>query len=631
MKTNCTLYRQKITAYLNQELNKTETVAFNTHVEQCETCRKKVESQREALALLDQALKAAPTPRASTVEEIFAKKAPPPRAIWKNPQLQAAAATLVILLSLGFWLATQKIERHTAHRPTQTPTTIRYGNEGFVLSLRPTQKENQPNRYATFCKISPTGQQIKVELHDLLNRTPTKQPSIDHAGEYQALVENGFKPVCGHPLSTFAMNVDTASYSTIRHCLSENRRPDPRTIRIEELVNSFNYDYPKPKKNALFSIALEASNCPWNPAHQLVLIGIKSKDVNFSKAPPNNLLFVIDCSKSMKNNPDRLPLLKRALRRMLKDMRPTDQLGIVTFSSPTPLVLEPTANKQKIIQAIDSLQEGSSPNHTPPLNLAYTLLKKTRIQNGNNRIILATDKAPTTPFLTTIKMHRKEHIPLSVLDFSTTKNTISKLERFAHQAKGKHIRISHLLDARKALVSEMGGQFFTVAEKATIQVEFNPLYVKEYRLIGYENQHILTDGSLDAGTIGAGHTVTALYELIPANLPYLSNIKSSFGDLVTFDELMSVNLQYKRPKSNKTHHLVQSIKVRNINPTTPSNNIRFTRAVAEFGLLMKNSKYKAAANFEHVLTDAKKARGKDLNGWRNDFIQLVKKAQAVEK
>ena len=636
MKKNCTIYNEKITAYLDHELSDPEKTLLETHLKACKTCGLQLESEKLARSLLNQALEGAPVPEELCVEQIILKPRKSFRSILRNPQIQAIAATLLILLSLGLWFTHQKVG--SALSPADhiaKKQTIRYGPAEFIVSLQTIEKENIPRRYAQFCKATSNTQQVKTGVDSLLNNYTPQSSKLLHstrAGDYDQIVENSFKPVSRNPLSTFAMNVDTASYGTIQRCLSENRQPQPESVRIEELVNYFNYDYPKPKKNESFSLSLEASECPWNPRHTLVLVGIQTKAVNYSKSPPNNLLFLINRSESM-HQPLRLPLLKAAMRRMVKDLRPQDQIGILSFDKELRTVLAPTSNKQKIIAALDQLQNGEKIKNETPASAAYRFVKQHRIKNGNNCIILATDNPPESSFLQTVKINRKEKISVRVLDFSNQKSATSKLERLAHQTKGNHAQISSILDARKALVSAMGGTFRTVAEKVKIQVEFNPLHVKEYRLIGYENQHKsvdnLADGFLNAGSLGAGHTVTALYELVPVDSPLTFISKTPQSNLLPYAELMSVNLQYKRPKSKKIHHLIRSIKRSDVATSHPSNNLRFTRAVAEFGLLMKNSKYKAAANFEHVLHDAQKAQGTDKDGQRNHFIQLVKKAQTA--
>lgn len=638
MKNNCTIYSEKITAYLNHELGTTEQTGLEEHIKTCNRCRSQLESEQAALALLDRGLAHAPVPKDLNVEQILAKPLSTPRPIWLNPQFQAIAATVLILLSLGLWFSNQKVDsiKPTADQIIKNET-IRFGPSAFLISLQTTEKANRPRRYAQFYnEISKeiTGEKNGASALGSSDSAKVLLANTTTQKQYNQLLENTFQSVINTPLSTFSAHVDPISYTMVRHCFNENRHPKPNVVRIEEMVNYFNYNYPKPKNDASFSITLEASVCPWNPSHTLALVGIQTKEIDFSNLPPNNFLLLINSSASMQH-PHRLPLLKVALRRMVKDLRPEDRLGIVIFGTTKRVILKPTTDKQKMMEAIGHLKDGIEIKDKTSIEAAYRLVQAHFIKNGNNRIILATDTPLNLSILHAIKQNRDSQISLSILDFSNQKNTRSKLEHVAHQGKGNHLRIATLLDARKALVSEMGGTFFTVAKDVNIQVEFNPLHVKEYRLIGYENQHItaanLADGSLDTDSLGAGHTVSALYELIPVEkaIAMTSNSKNPLKKLITFDELMAVNIHYKSPQTGKSYSIVKSLKQSDVAHSEPSNNLQFSRAVAEFGLLLKNSKYKGKASFDQVLHDAKKAQGKDPNGWRNDFIQLVEKVRAA--
>jgi len=637
MKNRCTIYREKITAYLNQELEVSEQLALEEHIKTCSDCRLELKAEKAALDLLDQGLANATIPQALNVEQILSEPKITTYSIWRNPQFQTIAATVIILFSLALWLINQKVESIKPPPSSQTKEqTIRFGPSAFLISLQSKEKRIVSLRYAPFyIAISKEIKQQKNRATPLQPSSFTKTVVASHSQQkqYNQIIENSFQSVIHSPLSTFAVNVDPVSYTMIRHCFNENRYPKPDAIRIEEMVNYFNYNYPKPKKDDSFSIALEASVCPWNPQHILALVGIQTKQIDFSNLPPNNFLFVINTSTSMQH-PHRLPLLKVALRRMIKDLRPEDRLGLIIFGNKTKVVLAPTTNKQKMMEAVRHLESGIETKDKSGVETAFRLTKTHFIKGGNNRIILATDTTPNRLVSRIIKKNRDAKIIFSILDFSDQKQIRSKLEHLAHIGKGNHEQINNLLDARKALVSEMGGTFFTVAKNIHIQVEFNPLHIKEYRLIGYKNQQVtasdLSHGSFNTDALGAGHSVSALYELVPVEeAPIMTSYsKNILKQLKIFNELMAVNINYQSPKTGKHHFIVKSLKQAEITRSEPSNNLRFSRAVAEFGLLLKNSKYKGNANFEQVLHDAKEAQGKDPNGWRNDFIQLVEKVRA---
>ncbi|NEQ84171.1 MAG: VWA domain-containing protein, partial [Moorea sp. SIO2I5] len=349
-------------------------------------------------------------------------------------------------------------------------------------------------------------------------------PEVSNRENYSPIDENAFKRVKHNPLSTFAIDVDTASYSNLRRFLNNGQLPPTDAIRIEELINYFNYDYPEPESDRPFSITTEISQAPWNPTHQLVHIGIQGEKMAIEDLPPSNLVFLLDVSGSM-NSPNKLPLLKDAFRMLVNELREEDQVSIVVYAGAAGMVLPPTPGNQKdkILTAIENLNAGGSTAGGAGIKLAYKLAHNNFIKSGNNRVILATDGdfnvgvSSDTELVKLIEQKRKKGVFLTVLGFGTGNLQDSKMEKIANKGNGNYAYIDNELEAKKVLVNEIGATLLTIAKDVKIQVEFNPAKVQGYRLIGYENRRLkdeeFNDDTKDAGELGAGHTVTALYEI----------------------------------------------------------------------------------------------------------------------
>lgn len=496
---------------------------------------------------------------------------------------------------------------------------------------------SQPSMRRRFAR-RPTGPRPMV-----VARAPAPDPDFN-TENYKHIEENPYQSPTTKPLSTFSIDVDTASYSNVRRFLNQGQRPPADAVKIEELINYFSYDDAVPKGETPFGVTTEVSTAPWNDAHQLVRIGLRGKDVATDKMPASNLVFLLDVSGSM-NNANKLPLLKSAFSLLVNNLRPRDRVAIVVYAGAAGMVLPSTsgARKSRILAAIDSLSAGGSTAGGAGIELAYRIAKDNFIKGGNNRVILATDGdfnvgvSSEGSLTRLIEKKRKSGVFLTVLGFGSGNYQDAKMEQLADKGNGNHAYIDNILEAKKVLVTEMGGTLLTIAKDVKIQVEFNPKQVKAYRLIGYENRKLaardFNDDKKDAGELGAGHSITALYEVVPAGskeklagideLKYQRSASTAAG---SSNELMTVKLRYKPTHGDKSKLLTRVV---NNNPTAfgqASNNLRFSAAVAEFGMLLRDSKLKGNSSYAKVIKLAKAASGQDKGGYRAEFIELVKKA-----
>ncbi len=462
---------------------------------------------------------------------------------------------------------------------------------------------------------------------------------------YDRIYENEFLEVKENALSTFSIDVDTASYSNIRRYLNSGSMPPKDAVRIEEMVNYFTYDYPQPQNSDPFSITTEVATCPWNEGHNLVLIGLQGMELDRKNVPASNLVFLIDVSGSM-DEPNKLPLLKSAFKMMVNQLRTEETIAIVTYAGNAGLVLDstPGSNKQAILEAIDRMQAGGSTAGGQGIQLAYQVAKDHFIKGGNNRVILATDGdfnvgvSSDGELTRIIEDKRKDGIFLTVLGFGTGNYKDSKMEKLADKGNGNYYYIDTINEAKKVLVNELGSMLFAIAKDVKIQIEFNPAQVKAYRLIGYENRMLakedFNDDTKDAGELGAGHTVTALYEIVPA----LSNEKFGNVDGLVYqktsvsssEDLLTVKFRYKKPDEDKSNLITQVLKAGEATAiTSASENLKFTSSVAEFGLLLRDSKFKGSASYQHAAATAKGIQGKDTWGYRAELINLIEKASVL--
>lgn len=467
--------------------------------------------------------------------------------------------------------------------------------------------------------------------------------------EYASIYENPFFATANMPLSTFSIDVDTASYSNVRRFVEQGQLPPADAVRIEEMINYFDYNYEKPKWGDPFSVTTRAAVCPWNQAHYLVMVGLQGNVPTQNKIPPSNLVFLIDVSGSM-NQANKLPLLKQSLKMLVDQLRPDQKVAIVTYSGSARLYLDATsgAYKARIHAAIDNLTAGGSTSGEAGLKLAYRVAHDNFVRNGNNRIILATDgdfnvgMQNDYELVEFIKQRRQEGVFLSILGFGTGNYKDAKLEKIADNGNGQYSYIDTIEEGRKVLVEELGSTLFTIAKDVKIQVEFNPQFVHSYRLIGYENrvlnQEDFNNDRVDAGEIGAGHTVTALYEIVPAGAPMqapypvkgVDPLKYQKRSLLVNNELMTVKLRFKAPKSEHSQLIKKVVRTNDVHSYL-SDDFQFAAAVAEFGLLLRNSQYRGYASYDHVLDAARRSRGVDADRHRAEFVNLVEQAKQLDQ
>ncbi len=476
-----------------------------------------------------------------------------------------------------------------------------------------------------------------------------KEAEVFNTEEYSKINDNEFKDAKKNPLSTFSIDVDKASYSNVRRFITQGSLPPADAVRVEEMINYFPYQYPQPEGNEPFSINTEYTECPWNSRHNLIHIGLQGKQIKLDNMPANNLVFLIDVSGSM-DEPDKLPLLKSSLHLLADQMRPEDKVAIVVYAGNAGLVLPSTSgsHKDRIIDALDKLEAGGSTAGGAGIELAYKTCKENFLPNGNNRVILATDGdfnvgvSSDGELTRLIEKKREDGIFLSVLGVGTGNYKDSKMMQLADKGNGNYNYLDNLLEAKKVLVKEMGGTLLTIAKDVKIQIEFNPAKVKAYRLVGYEkrllNNEDFNDDKKDAGELGSGHTVTAMYEIIPAGsdevvasidpLKYQTPVatNTNFGN-----DVMTIKFRYKEPKESTSKLITKVLLDKKIPIESASENIRFSSAVAEFGMLLHDSKFKGDANYKSIMTMAKASKGKDDDGYRAEFIQLVEKAELLKK
>jgi Ca-activated chloride channel family protein len=466
---------------------------------------------------------------------------------------------------------------------------------------------------------------------------------------YKAAPEHLFRRVADEPLSTFSIDVDTAAYANVRRFLNDGQLPPPAAVRVEEMINYFRYDYAQPKGDVPFSVTTELAESPWNPRHRLVLVGLQGREIDDDGRTPRNLVFLLDVSGSM-TSPDKLPLVRNAMRMLVDVLEPRDRVAIVVYAGQSGVALPSTTGDRKevIHEAIARLQAGGSTNGGAGIRLAYQIAREHFIKKGVNRVVLATDGdfnvgiTSHDELLRLIEEERKSGIFLSVLGVGTGNLKDATMEMLADKGNGNYSYLDSLQEARKVLVREAGSTLVTIAKDVKIQVEFNPQTVSAYRLIGYENRLLknedFNDDRKDAGEIGAGHSVTALYEIVPvgADVPspgvdplryQQTSAPARVPTAAAFsDELMTVKLRFKAADGD-TSRLVSSV-VRN-KPQPMTANIGFASAVAELGMLLRDSVYQSSASYEGLSARARTFRGSDLEGYRAEFIRMAELAATL--
>lgn len=477
--------------------------------------------------------------------------------------------------------------------------------------------------------------------------------------DYAHHADNEFAAATENPLSTFSIDVDNASYSNMRRFLTMRQLPPKDAVRSEEFINYFRYDYPQPpaKSAEPFSINTEISSCPWNAAHKLVHIGLQGREIPAAELPAANLVFLIDVSGSM-DSPEKLPLLKDAFTLLAKQLRAQDRVAITVYAGNAGVVLPSTDgnDKARIIAALDKLSAGGSTAGGEGIKLAYSLAKQHFIKGGNNRVILATDGdfnvgvSSEGDLVRLIEQERESGVFLTVLGFGMGNYKDSKMEKLADKGNGNYSYIDNLREAQRVLVGQMSGTLFTIAKDVKIQVEFNPAAVQAYRLIGYENRMLakedFNNDKKDAGEIGARHTVTALYEIVPAGVAWQNPSGNTAVDALKYQttqtpretkrpanasrEMMTVKIRYKEPDGTQSKLLERPVPNVDAPLQAASNNFKFSAAVAEFAMILRESPFKANSSYTQVLSLARESLGKDPDGYRAEFVRLVETAQILQ-
>ena len=510
------------------------------------------------------------------------------------------------------------------------------------------------------------GEPVKMKDKASVKKESMKQPDSDdvlmsekqdgkdsrerefNTDQYSLIYENDFLKSADNPLSTFSIDVDTASYANVRRFLAGRRLPPRDSVRIEEMINYFTYDYPVPDKGSPFSITTEIGAAPWNKKNLLVHIGLKGREIPEQELPPSNLVFLIDVSGSMSAE-NKLGLIKKSFALLVRELPPASRVAIVVYAGATGLVLPstPGEEKGKILAAIDKLEAGGPTAGSAGISLAYKVASDNFIKGGNNRIIIATDgdfnigQSSNAELTRLIESRRDKGIFLTVLGFGMGNYKDSMLESLADKGNGNYAYIDSLQEAKKVMSTDLKATLFTIAKDVKLQVEFNPAVVESYRLIGYENRMLkkedFNDDKKDAGELGSGHSVTALYEIVPVRerkdgaggeaLRYQeSKIKSG---AYASGEIMTLKLRYKEPDGNTSKLIEKSVPY--VIEKKPSDNFVFSSAVAEWGLILRGSKYKGDASYGQVLELARKSLGKDRYGYREEFLRLVKASRGLDK
>lgn len=502
-----------------------------------------------------------------------------------------------------------------------------------VVMVGYTTKSRRSRKGKTFSSVAPAGYPSFVS------------GQISNNNEsYKEINENIFKRVSLDPLSTFSIDVDKAAYSNIRRMINNGEKVPVDAVKIEEMVNYFDYNYPQPDNEHPFSINTEVAMTPWNTDTKLVKIGLQGKKYDNEKLPASNLTFLIDVSGSM-NSHNKLPLLKSAFKLLVNQLRNRDKVAIVVYAGAAGLVLEPTSgdNRQAIMEALDNLEAGGSTAGGAGIELAYKIAMENFIEGGNNRVIMATDgdfnvgASSDKAMEELIEEKRKSGVFLSVLGFGMGNYKDSKLEALADKGNGNHAYIDSMQEANKIFGQEFGGTLFTIAKDVKIQVEFNPAKVQAYRLIGYENRLLndedFKDDTKDAGELGSGHTVTALYEIIPVGvkskfLKKVDDLKYTESKTANnySDELFTVKFRYKKPDGNKS---IEMVYIQNDETGEMSPDFSFASSVALFGMQLKKSDFSNKSSVDKVIELSENGRGDDKQGYRAEFIRLVKSSNSL--
>ncbi|MFL6520245.1 MAG: von Willebrand factor type A domain-containing protein [Chthoniobacterales bacterium] len=488
---------------------------------------------------------------------------------------------------------------------------------------------------------------------------PSRYRQDFNTATYDKVEENPFLPAATNPLSTFSIDVDTASYANVRRFINSGSLPPKDAVRVEEMINYFSYDYREPEGDKPFSIDVDATGCPWERSHRLLRIGLKGREVANEKRPASNLVFLLDVSGSMMPA-ERLPLVKQAMRLLVDKLTENDRVAIVIYAGGSGLALKSTPGneKEKILQALEELQAGGSTNGADGIELAYKIAAENFIKGGVNRVILATDGdfnigvTNQGDLIRLIEAKAKTGVFLSVLGVGTDNLKDSTMQKLADKGNGNYAYLDSVEEARKVLVHQINGTLMTIAKDVKIQVEFNPSRVASYRLIGYEKRLLrkedFNNDKVDAGEIGAGHTVTALYEVVPASadaanpaasVPPVDPLKyqppdnsasRANLDMIASPEMVTVKLRHKKPDGDVSELTEKAFTDNGSKFENAAPDLKFAAAVAEFGMLLRDSQFKGKGTIGAVIEWAQEGKGRDTAGYRTGFIEMARKAEKLK-
>ncbi|MBN1610559.1 MAG: von Willebrand factor type A domain-containing protein [Polyangiaceae bacterium] len=660
----------RLTAYALGEMNDSDRLAFEALLTDDPAAKEEIESIRQTAALLANELgqgapsALSPTQR-SRIEQAAQPSvaAPRPKRRWRAVLVYgggslAAAAGAALILNTSLRSGLEPAMPVEAYSKASAPTALMEesnAREAARLHLRPSAAAAPAELVARLSKErargtdaeSGSGTRARGEegAVDPLGQPILRGP-VEHDTEaYDQITDNPFVRVAEDPRSTFSIDVDTASYSIVRRFLNEGRLPPAGAVRIEEMINYFHYSYPEPATEVPFSLNTEVSEAPWATGHRLVRIGLKGKHVAAATRPRANLVFLVDVSGSMQS-PDKLPLLKQGLQMLVRQLDRGDRVSLAVYAGSSGLVLSPTAGDHKdvILDALGRLQAGGSTNGGEGIRLAYAQARSSFIQGGTNRVILATDgdfnvgTTSQSELLDLIQKEAKSGVFLSVLGFGTGNYKDSTLEKLADKGNGNYAYIDSGAEARKVLVEQASGTLITIAKDVKIQLEFNPSRVQAFRLIGYENRVLahqdFTDDKKDAGEIGADHTVTALYELVPPGqaLPDEGSMlryqkRGEPTAAAQSNELLTIKLRYKQPEGSTSREIEVRVADQRRNFGEASGDHQFAASVASFGMLLRNSQYKGSATYASVLETL--GRNVANDPYRRELVTLVQKASGL--
>jgi Ca-activated chloride channel family protein len=545
-------------------------------------------------------------------------------------------------------------------KPTRKVESIVASNPGVYIDQSKTVSGTVTTSYnwSANKKYKETTMESSIDVYDKedyyydqINRNPIEKDNISNNEDYAKIIENKFISSNENSISTFSIDVDNASYSNVRRMISYNQMPPKDAVRIEEMVNYFKYQYNNPTGEDPFSVNTEMMSCPWNSSNKILMIGMQGKQLDYNQINPSNLVFLIDVSGSM-SDANKLPLVKQSLKILVDNLQATDKIALVVYAGSSGLVLPSTEvrNKETILKAIDNLQSGGSTAGGAGIKLAYKIAEENLIAGGNNRVVMCTDGdfnvgvSSDEEMKKLIESEREKKIYVSMIGFGMGNYKDSKMETIANNGNGNYFYIDNINEATKVFKTDMKATLFTIAKDVKLQLYFNPEKIASYRLIGYENRIMAKEDfdndKKDAGELGAGHTVTALYEVVLKNentpLVRIDNdlSKELAKEEINFnsDDYLVLKMRYKKPDETTSKLLISHLNTTNVlQSATPSENIRFASSVALFGMLLRGSTYANKATYFDALSLAESAKGIDKEGYRKEFIEMIKSVNLLAK